>query len=61
MKYYGGDVVGYACIIDRTMGNSKISKEIISQLNLNIPTYEKDKLPKDLLNIKPIKPGSRNI
>ncbi len=61
VKYYGGDVVGYACIIDRTMGNSKISKEIISQLNLNIPTYEKDKLPKDLLNIKPIKPGSRNI
>ena len=54
-------IVGYACIIDRSNGNSEIKDKIISQLELNIPTYHKDNLPKELLSIKPIKPGSRNL
>ena len=54
-------IVGYACIIDRSNGNSEIKNKIISQLELNIPTYHKDNLPKELLSIKPIKPGSRNL
>jgi len=28
---------------------------------LNIPTYRKDNLPKNLSSIKAIKPGSRNL
>ena len=54
-------IVGYACIIDRSNGNAEIKDKIISQLELNIPTYHKDNLPKELLSIKPIKPGSRNL
>jgi len=54
-------IVGYACIIDRSNGNSLIKEKIISQIILNIPTYTKENLPKNLLSIKPTKPGSRNI
>tara|TARA_Y100000591_G_scaffold328546_1_gene355268 strand:- start:860 stop:1441 length:582 start_codon:yes stop_codon:yes gene_type:complete len=54
-------IVGYACIIDRSNDQSLIKEKIISQIKLNIPTYSKDKLPKELSTIKPIKPGSRNL
>ena len=57
----GATIVGYACIIDRSNGNSNIKKKIISQIELDIPTYDKDKLPKDLSSIKAVKPGSRNL
>ena len=55
------NISGYACIIDRSNGKSVINKKIISLIELNIPTYKKEQLPKDLTLIKPIKPGSRNI
>ena len=55
------NIVGYACIIDRSSGNSEINEKIISQVELNIPTYHKDNLPKELLAIKAVKPGSRNL
>tara|TARA_B100000575_G_scaffold61918_1_gene47175 strand:+ start:677 stop:1258 length:582 start_codon:yes stop_codon:yes gene_type:complete len=54
-------IVGYACIIDRTDGKSAIKNKIISQVKLNIPTYSKDNLPKELTSIQPVKPGSRNL
>ena len=56
-----GIIIGYACIIDRSNGRSQIKEKIISQVQLNIPTYEKGKLPKELLSIEAIKPGSRNL
>jgi orotate phosphoribosyltransferase len=61
VKKNNADIVGYACIIDRSNGKSEISKKIISQVELNIPTYQKDKLPKELLSIEAVKPGSRNL
>ena len=54
-------IVGYACIIDRSNSNSNIKKKIVSQIELNIPTFEENKLPKSLSAIKPVKPGSRNL
>ena len=54
-------IVGYACIIDRSNGKSNLDKKIISQVSLDIPTYSEDNLPKELLSIKPTKPGSRNL
>ena len=54
-------IIGYACIIDRSNGQSEIKGKIVSQVELNIPTYSKDKLPKELLSIDAIKPGSRNL
>ena len=57
----GAHIVGYACIIDRSNGKSAITKKIVSQIKLNIPTYNKDNLPDNLTLIKAIKPGSRNL
>ena len=61
VSFNKAELVGYACIIDRSNGNSEIKKKIVSQVQLNIPTYNKNNLPKELLSIKPVKPGSRNL
>ena len=55
------NIIGYACIIDRSNGKSEINDKIISQVELDIPTYKKDNLPKELLSIEAVKPGSRNL
>ena len=57
----GGKIVGYACIIDRSNGKSLIKDKIVSQVQLSIPTYTKENLPKELIGIDAIKPGSRNL
>ena len=54
-------IVGYACIIDRSNGNSHIKDKIVSQIELNIPTYSKENLPSNLQVLKAVKPGSRNL
>ena len=55
------NIIGYACIIDRSNGESKIEGKIVSQVKINIPTYSKDNLPKELISIEAVKPGSRNL
>ena len=54
----GAKISGYACIVDRSGGNSQID-EIISQINFNIPVFSEDELPENLKKIKAVKPGSR--
>ena len=54
-------IVGYACIIDRSNGNSSIKDKIVSQIELKIPTYSKENLPNNLQALKAVKPGSRNL
>ena len=61
VKENNANIIGYACIIDRSNGKSEIKNKIISQVELNIPTYEKNDLPKELLSIEAVKPGSRNL
>ena len=53
-------IVGVACIIDRSNGKSSIKDKIVSQIELNIPTYTEKDLPSNLSALKPVKPGSRN-
>ena len=50
--------VGFACLIDRT-NNKKIKNQIVSQVKLKIPTYNKDNVPDQLQKIPITKPGSR--
>ena len=54
-------IVGYACIINRSGGTSKIKDKIVSQVDLDIPTFESHKLPEALKALKAIKPGSREL
>ncbi len=56
-----GEIVGYACLIDRSAGTTNIDKKIVSQVEIQIPTYSEENLPKHLKGIKAIKPGSRNL
>ena len=54
-------IVGYACLIDRSNGKSAINEKIVSQVKIDIPTYTEKNLPKNLLTLKAVKPGSRNL
>ena len=38
-----------------------IKKKIVSQMELNIPTYSEKNLPSTLSAIKAVKPGSRTL
>ena len=53
------NILGIACIVDRSKGNIFENNEITSLLKLDIPTYDPDDLPEDLKKIDPVKPGSR--
>ena len=58
----GAKLVGFASIIDRsTKKTLKIKKNIISHMKINVPTFNKKNLPKELKNIPITIPGSRFI
>ena len=57
----GAEVIGFACLIDRSNGNSIIRKKIVSQIEINIPTYKTCDLPESLISLPAIKPGSRGL
>ncbi|SKA81459.1 orotate phosphoribosyltransferase [Clostridium sp. USBA 49] len=59
IKSLGGEVVGIACIVDRS--SEKIDYEVYSSIKLNIDVYDKDNCPLCKQNLPYIKPGSRNI
>ncbi len=55
-------LVGFACLIDRSNKKQlKIKKKIISQVKLEIPTYNKNNIPSYLKTIPITSPGSRRI
>ena len=55
-------VLGFACIINRSSKkNLKIKKKIISHLKINVPTFKKNSLPKNMKSIPINVPGSRFI
>ncbi|HSH36249.1 orotate phosphoribosyltransferase [Schnuerera sp.] len=55
----GGEVIGIACIVDRSKEDLKYP--IYSGVQLNINTYEKEECPLCKANVPIIKPGSRKI
>ena len=61
VKTSNANLVGYACIIDRSNENISIKDNIVSQMYFNIETFSEDKVPLELKKIKPIKPGTRNL
>ena len=61
IKTNKSNLVGYACLINRTNNKSLITKKIVSEINLKIETFDKNKLPDELKKIEAIKPGSRNL
>lgn len=59
IRAYGGNVVGGACLIDRSNGKAKIGVRLFSLAGLHIETFEPQNLPDDLKNTKAVKPGTR--
>ena len=61
LKKHKANLIGFACIIDRSNDKILIKDKITSQVKIKISTYKENELPDKIKNIKPIKPGSRNI
>jgi orotate phosphoribosyltransferase len=60
IKNAGAKLVGFATIIDRsTKKTLKIKKNIISQMKIDVPTFNKNNLPQSLKDINITIPGSR--
>ena len=56
-----GEVVGGACIIDRSGGRPDVGCKLISLAQVNFPDYAPDDLPPELQKLEAIKPGSRGL
>ena len=55
-------LAGFATIIDRsTKKTLKIKKRIISHIKIDVPTYNSNRIPKELNSIPISTPGSRFI
>jgi orotate phosphoribosyltransferase len=62
VKKAKASIIGFASLIDRSSKKTlKIKKKIISHLKIHVPTYAKEKLPKELKLVPITTPGSRFI
>ena len=61
IRRHPGDLVGAACMIDRSGGKADIGLERVSLAVMDIPNYEPTVLPPELAAIPPVKPGSRGL
>ncbi|MEL6348190.1 MAG: orotate phosphoribosyltransferase [Myxococcota bacterium] len=61
VQRHGGDVVGLACLIDRSGGNADVGVPMLALAQVNIAAYPPDALPAHLAAIPAVKPGSRGI
>lgn len=61
VKTLGGDIVGYACIVDRSGGKAIFDKPLYSLIKLELDTFKPEECPLCKEGIPIIKPGSRNL
>ena len=55
---HGGDLRGVAVVVDRSNGAFDPGVPLHSLMQLEVETFEADKLPEDLTAIEPVHPGS---
>ena len=56
-----GEVVGGACIIDRSGGKADVGCELVSLASIEFPDYAPEDVPAELAQIEAVKPGSRGL
>jgi orotate phosphoribosyltransferase len=61
IRRYPADLLGAACLIDRSNGRADIGVPLVSLCTLDIPAYAADALPPELAAIPAVKPGSRGL
>ncbi|TPG20779.1 orotate phosphoribosyltransferase [Sphingomonas koreensis] len=61
IRAHPGELLGAACIIDRSNGTADVGAPLVSLCRLDIPAYPADALPPELAAIPATKPGSRGL
>ncbi|HOV03756.1 MAG TPA: orotate phosphoribosyltransferase [Hyphomicrobiales bacterium] len=61
IKGLGADVVGCACLIDRSAGKADVGVPLIALAQYEVPAYPADQVPPEMAAIPAIKPGSRGL
>ena len=56
-----GELIGAACLIDRSNGRADIGVPLISLAQVDAPSYPADNVPPELAAIPAVKPGSRGL
>ena len=61
VKINKANLLGYACIIDRSGKKNLTYHKVVSQIKFKMTTFKKSELPEKLKKIPAKKPGSRNL
>lgn len=61
ISQHSSQIVGAACLVDRSAGKATLGVPLVSLVELDIPAYAPDALPPELAAIPPTKPGSRGL
>jgi orotate phosphoribosyltransferase len=61
IREHPGELLGAACIIDRSNGRADVGAPLVSLCRLDVPAYPADALPPELAAIPATKPGSRGL
>jgi len=61
IREHPGQLLGAACLIDRSNGTADVGVPLVSLLRLDVPDYAPDEIPPELAAIPAEKPGSRDL
>jgi len=59
VQAHGGQLLGVAMAVDRSGGSVKFPVPMFSLIQMNVATFEPDKLPPDLAALPAVHPGSK--
>lgn len=61
IRKHPGELLGAACLIDRSNGRAEIGVPLVPLARLDVPDYDPDELPPELAALPAVKPGSRGL
>ncbi|MBN9061890.1 MAG: orotate phosphoribosyltransferase [Rhizobiales bacterium 65-9] len=61
IRRHPGELVGAACLIDRSGGRADIGAPRVSLVTLDIPNYAPGDVPPEMAALPAVKPGSRGL
>jgi orotate phosphoribosyltransferase len=61
IRRYSGDILGAACLIDRSNARADIGVPLVALVTMDVPDYAPDALPPELAALPAEKPGSRDL
>lgn len=61
IRAHPGELLGAACLIDRSNGRADIGIPLVPLATLDVPDYDAGDLPPELAALPAVKPGSRGL